>query len=253
MDELKLTKYSFSKLKNFINCKYAFYRNYFENDRDTVENGTSEFGSFCHKILEMYERGELEDYEMLNYYLQHYDEEVKSSFVIQLTEKFSKDFSSMYFEDGKSYFQNFTGFDNIKILESEYEFAENINNKYLLVGKIDLVAEDEEGNLIVIDHKSKSKFKNKAELAEYAKQLYIYALAVKNKYGKFPQKLMFNMFRKGNWITIDFDMERYEETLKWVDDIVNEIEICMDFEPNGLGSFYCFNFCPYRYKCEYNE
>ena len=59
MDELNLTKYSFSKLKNFINCKYAFYRNYFENDRDTVENGTSEFGSFCHKILEMYERVEL--------------------------------------------------------------------------------------------------------------------------------------------------------------------------------------------------
>ena len=40
----------------------------------------------------MYERGELEDYEMLNYYLQHYDEEVKSSFVIHMTEKFSKDF-----------------------------------------------------------------------------------------------------------------------------------------------------------------
>ena len=100
---------------------------------------------------------------------------------------------------------------------------------------------------------SKSKFKNRAELAEYSKQLYIYALAIKNKYGKFPKKLMFNMFRKGNWITVDFDMEKYEETLKWVDDIVNEIETCMNFEPNGLGSFYCFNFCPYRYKCEYNE
>ena len=39
----------------------------------------------------------------------------------------------------------------------------------------------------------KGKFK-KGEKEEYAKQLYLYALAVKRKYGEYPKYLFFNMF-----------------------------------------------------------
>ena len=50
-------------------------------------------------------------------------------------------------------------------------------------GIIDLVYEDEQGRLIVHDYKSKSSFKNKAEQKKYARQLYLYSLHIKEKYG----------------------------------------------------------------------
>lgn len=244
----QLAKYSYSKIKNFKECKYGFYKNYFENDKDRLSHGTSEFGSFSHEILEKYAKNELAEYELLPYYIEHYDDNVKSTMVLKMSDTFSKDFSYTYFSSGKDYFENFNGFGDIKILEAEYEFSEPIDNKFLLIGKIDLIAEDVNENLIVIDHKSKSKFKNKAEECEYAKQLYIYAFAIYRKYNKFPKKLMFNMFRRNEWVKFDFDKQKYDETMKWVVDEINEIENCIEFEPIKSG-FYCDNFCCYRHKC----
>ena len=244
-------KYSYSKIKNFKECKYGFYRNYYENDKDKFNHGTSEFGSFSHEILEKYAKGELESYEMLPYYIENYDENVKSTMVLKMSESFSKDFSEDYFNSGKEYFKTFDGFGDIDIIESEYEFDEEIDNKFILTGKIDLIAKDVDGNLIIIDHKSKSRFKNKSEKEEYARQLYIYAFGIYRKYSQFPKKLIFNMFRTQNWVVFDFDKEKYEETMKWVSDSVYEIESCINFQPDGLNSFYCVNFCPYLNNCKY--
>ena len=57
----------------------------------------------------------------------------------------------------------------------------------------------------MLDHKSKGKFKSKKEQAEYARQLYVYAKYVKEKYGKFPKVLIFNMFNAGELIKIPFN------------------------------------------------
>lgn len=241
--------YSFSKLKKFEDCKYSYYKNYFEQDKDKIGHGTSEFGTFAHEILEKYAKGELEVYELLQYYLKHYDEEVKSTFVIRLSDTFSKDFSNNYFESGKRYFETFGGFDNLNILESEFEFDDVYKNKFRINGKVDLICTDQDGKLIVIDHKSKSKFKNKTEKHDYARQLYIYAFAIKNKYGKFPDKLVFNMFRVDEWVEFDFNMQDYKETMKWVENQVEEIESCLDFEPQ-VDSWYCRNFCEFRGHCD---
>lgn len=247
-----MVKYSYSKIKNFKECKYGFYRNYYENDKDKLNHGTSEFGSFSHEILEKYAKNELEDYEMLPYYLEHYDENVQSTMVLKMSENFSRDFSNDYFRSGKEYFESFDGFGDINVIEAEYEFNEVINDEFILTGKVDLIAEDSNGDLIIIDHKSKSKFKNKSEKEEYAKQLYIYAFAVHRKYGKFPKKLMFNMFRNKQWVEFDFNEEKYKETIQWVIDEVKEIESCIEFEPVRSG-FYCDNFCPYRMNCNFKS
>ena len=242
--------YSYSKIKTFLDCPYAFYKIYFEKDKDKLSHGTSEFGTFAHGILEKYFKGELAEYELLSYYLRNYDKEITSDFVLKLTKSFSKDFSRDYFNSGKEYFENFVGFENINILDVEYEFTECIDDKFNLTGKIDLIVKDSDNNLIVIDHKSKAKFKNQAEREEYLKQLYIYAFAVYKKYGVFPDKLIFNMIRKQNLEKFDFNIDKYNNTLDWIRKEVEEIESCIDFYPVKKG-FYCDNFCPYREKCEY--
>ena len=59
----KLPIYSYSKVKSFYNCPFYFFKNYLDRPEDFVPegHGTSEFGSYVHKILEMYEKGELDN------------------------------------------------------------------------------------------------------------------------------------------------------------------------------------------------
>ena len=245
-----MEKYSFSKIKCFKSCPYGFYLKYFERPelKDptlAVSHGTSEFGSFCHEILEKYEKNELALDELSKYYEEHFQENIVSTFEVKMSEDFSKDLYWNYYNDGKNYFENFTGFCQFKVLEAEYDFSIPIGNKFLFLGKVDLVVEDRDGNFIIIDHKSKSKFKNKAEQKEYAIQLYLYAYAIRKKYHKFPDKLMFNMFRKGEWVEIKFNINDYVSALKWLINNVEEIESTFEF-PAEKDTFYCWNFCDYR-------
>lgn len=245
-----MEKYSFSKLRCFESCPLSFYKRYYERPENPLNHGTSEFGSFMHNILEDYANGKIEIPDMLPYYLENFNQNIVSDFTLQLGENFTKDFYFDYFESGKRYLENFQGFTKLhKILEAEYEFEEVVNDAFIFNGKVDLVAEDENGDLIIVDHKSKSSFKNKAELAEYAVQLYLYAFAIERKYGKLPVKLVFNMFRKDIWQVIEFKQEDYEAAMKWLVDSVNEVEGCFDFTsvPN---TFFCNNFCSYRDNCE---
>ena len=242
--------YSYSKIKMFHNCKKAFYVRYFENPKELLSHGTSEFGSFVHEILEKYEKGELQIYEMMPYYIEHYDENVHSSFVLNMSKDFSRDFSDSYYAAGLKYLEGFDGFPDFDIIQAEYEFTIPIENKFNFTGKIDLIARDKEGNLIILDHKSKSKFKSKKELAEYAKQLYLYSYAVYKKFGELPKKLYFNMFRTDELIEIPFNNDDYNEAYQWLVKSVDEIENCFDFsELEDKTDFYCMNFCPIREQC----
>lgn len=248
-----VNRYSYSKIKNFKECPYCFYRHYIEKDTEESTHGTSEFGSFAHEILEKYAKNELEEYELLPYYLEHYKEKVQSTMVLKLADNFSRNFSELYFESGKKYFENFQGFGDLDVLEAEYEFDEVVDDKFLLTGKVDLICRNTDGDLVIIDHKSKSKFKTKAERNEYSKQLYIYSFAVNRKYGEFPKYLKFNMFRNENpWVEFEFDENKYKETMQWVSDEVEEIENCTEFNPITTG-FYHNNFCPYILKCTYKR
>ena len=243
----ELPRYSFSKISSFLHCRYGFFKHYF-NGEEGISHGTSEFGGFCHNILEKFEKGELNVYDLSQYYIDNYNKEITSDFTLKMSEDFSKDFAGDYYDSGKKYFENFEGFNDFEILEAEYEFEEVINDLFIFNGKIDLVALDKNGDLVIIDHKSKARFKSKAELKEYARQLYLYSYATYKKYGKFPKQMMFNRFRKNEWTIIDFKQEDYEEALNWAVTNVEEIESTFDFYPN-CGDFFSDNFCAFRNVC----
>jgi len=240
----ELPRYSFSKISSFENCRYGFFKHYFEG-KDGLSHGTSEFGGFVHQILEDYEKGKLELSDMLPYYIEHYDENVTSDFTLVMSENFSKDFAHDYYDSGIKYLENFEGFNDFKILEAEYQFDTVIDDLFVFNGKIDLIAEDSDNNLIIIDHKSKANFKSKAELHKYARQLYLYAYATYQKYHKYPKKMMFNRFRKNEWTIIDFKQENFDEAVSWAVNNVKEIESCFDFYANP-NTFFCNNFCAFR-------
>ena len=130
------------------------------------------------------------------------------------------------------------------------EYVEFKIDKFDFRGYIDQVLEDADGEIIIVDHKSKAQFKSKAEQKEYARQLYLYAIPIFEKYGKYPKSLVFNMFRKQKVVTIDFKTEDLEEAKEWALKTIKEITETNIFAPT-TDEFLCSSLCEFRYEDEH--
>jgi CRISPR/Cas system-associated exonuclease Cas4 (RecB family) len=237
--------WSFSRINGFASsCPYAWYLQYVEC-RNGENNSFGEYGTFVHEILEKYAKDELAIFELSDYYKENFDANIPHRFP---KNKYVSLYES-YFNAGLEYFNDyFEGFDDYKILGVEKEVRFKLEDKYNFVGYIDLLLQDENGDLIVYDHKSKGGFKSKKEIKEYARQLYLYSIPVINEYKKMPKKLIFNMFKKHEIVEVEFTGEGLEEAKKWAVDTIHSIENCEDFPPKK-DQFFCSNICNFRSTC----
>jgi transcription initiation factor IIE alpha subunit len=254
-----------------------FYLQYIEC-KPQYDNCFAQFGTLCHSVLEKYATGELEIYELVDDYMNRFDTEVNQPFppnkYVDLREK--------YYNQGHDYFESFAGFDDYKLLDIEKRFEINMFDKFTFTGVIDLVVNDADGNLIIIDHKSKTIFKrkylcelcsktytietaekrefictkkcngtlveDKSEAKEFFRQLYLYALPIFEENKEYPKKLMFNFFRDGVMYEIDFNESDLEDTKNWVADTIETIRKDEKFEPKKTD-YFCDNVCGVRYEC----
>ena len=127
-------------------------------------------------------------------------------------------------------------------------------------GEIQIV-EDEHGKLYITDHKSralkprsnrKKPTLGDIELDKYLRQLYIYASAVYQMYGRYPDYLEFNCFRTGTWICEPFKEERLDEVEVWATKLIDEITATNDWHAN-LDFWFCKQLCDVATECEYEE
>ncbi len=181
---------------------------------------------------------------MADIYAAEYDENVKEYFP-----PFPRGLAGKYYDEGLAYFNRFDGFgDGYDVLAVEDRFELDIRGN-AFVGVADLVLrEQSSGDIIVIDHKSKSMQSMKKELSVYKRQLYVYAAYVKEKFGVFPKLLRFNMFRYDSFIDELFDQERYEETLNWVAETIAKIRREEDWLVSSSG-YFCKFICSTRLHC----
>lgn len=249
--ELKVTAvntetYSFSKLSSFHQCKYQYYLTYIEK-RKGEENAFSQYGTFVHSILERHAKGELGAWELLDAYTDGYEAAVTKPFPPNQY----ADLKESYYRDGYEFLKNFDGLDDLKILGTEVRFKEPLDD-FVYTGVIDLIYQAHDGGIVVRDWKSKAKFANKKEQAEYARQPLSYGLYIINKYQQPPNLLQFFMFRKSNIIDIPFKQTEYEAALKWIRDSVTSIRSCKEY-PAALDEFFCSNLCDFRNTCPFKK
>jgi hypothetical protein len=81
-------------------------------------------------------------------------------------------------------------------------------------------------------------------------QLYLYSIAVEQKYGKLPKALCFNCFKNQQFIVEPFDKKRYEEAKNWAVNAVHEIEENMVWDDKDFEYFQCNFLCGLHDKCE---
>ena len=240
---MDLTKkiWSYSSLKLFEQCPYAFKLRYIDEE-DDKQNAFAQHGKFVHSLYEMWAKGELYAYELADIFEADYDLWVTKHFPFYTMYK-------SFFEKTRIGLAEFDGFDG-EILGIEEELRTEIGG-HKFIGYADLIMRDEKG-IIIVDHKSHGKFKSKKERADYLRQLYLYAKPVYEKYDEYPYKLVFNVFRNPEKPLDEelFKMDDYNSAIDWFSTSVDAILNTTDWDCK-VDKFYCENLCGLT-DCVYN-
>lgn len=242
--------WSFSRIESFDGCPYRWFMKYIKHykDHDTFY---ASYGSFVHKIIELYYRGEITQPEMAVYFLKNFRKEVKG-------ERPKDGIAKKYIENGTEYFKNFKPFPFEFVgVEQKIEFS---LDGIPFVGYIDFLGKDGD-DFVIVDNKSRDlKQRSKRakptvkdrELDEMIRQLYIYSEGVRQIYGKLPTKLCFNCFRNGEFIVEEFNMDAFEEAKRWASETIHRIAEEEYFDPKQ-ELFMCKWLCGVSDKCEYEQ
>lgn len=243
--------WSYSRIESFEDCQYRFFLKYISRCKG-VEKFYASYGSWMHKLIERFYRGELSKDEMLTEFLTGFSENVKGIRPQEST-------VLKYIQCGVEYLKGFQPFKYSMVgVEKRVDF--DIDG-LRFIGYIDYLGQDDDGNLVIIDNKSrdmkprskraKPTVKDK-ELDSMLRQLYIYSAAIKQEFGKFPKLLCFNCFRTGVFIEEPFRKEAYDEAIEWAKRQIEEIKTTEDFYPNR-DFFSCYYICGVSDDCIYDQ
>ena len=243
-------------MNSFYTCPYEWYLHYIECN-PSLGGFFGAYGSFMHKILEMYERGELDIFSAPQYYEENFNDAIPwdappNQYV---------DIRQSYYDKGLEYLENIDLIlDEYEVLGIEQEVRFKIGD-YDAVGYIDLLLKDKsDGNIIILDHKSAAlKFKKNGEISkkdaqhflDFQRQLYLYSKPVIEQYGKVDW-LVWNMFRQREYIKVPWTEDGYNEALNWAENTIHRIEAEEEWSANP-DYYYCHNLCGQRNICEYGE
>lgn len=155
--------------------------------------------------------------------------------------------ANKYYEEGYNFFANFDGIgDEHEIVSAEEEFEIQIQD-FIFNGKIDLILRNkDDGSYVLWDWKSKDSFKDDSEESVYRRQLYLYSIHLKNKYGVYPSKTVFYCFRQQQSYEKPFDIDAFNKAMDWMMDTVDKIRKTFYCQ---YDFFKCNNICNFRHRC----
>lgn len=248
--------WSYTRLKLFEQCPYAFAQKYIYKDGEDMENFYASFGSLMHKVLERWYRGELGSNQesMISLYLKLFPKYMDEHYI-------PGDMKTKYFMNGLTYLRGGVFApppSSIVGVEQQLEFK---LGGYDFTGIIDLVYRNKDGTLTIMDHKShslkprsrrKTPTKTDEELDEYLKQLYLYSYALEKLTDDKVSMLQFNCFKNRIIIAEQWSAEAQENAIDWAVSTIDTIQDTTEFVANP-EFFYCRNLCGSRLDCEYKD
>ena len=252
-------RWSYSRASTFSNCKYEYYLKYIINDDEiylSENNFYAEAGSFMHLVLAKIFLNELTVDNAIDYFIENYDDNV---FYQVRQSTMDKSYYKML-----DYLANvdFSWLDDYEIVSVEKEINFHLLN-YNFVGFIDLLLKDKrDGEFVIVDHKSvEYPYKANTNIPKknsikhfetYTRQMYLYAHAVKEIFGKYPKKMIWNHFKDGGKLAeLNYNSDAYQKSMQWFIDIIKMAEKEKNYLPTQ-EYFYCNNLCNFRNSCDYN-
>jgi len=241
--------WSYSRIESFCDCPHRFFLKYIKGYQES-DKFYATYGSFIHKLIEQFYRGELTKDEMIFKYLTDFSKEVRGIRPKDSTVQ-------KYINDGCQYLREFAPLPfNMVAVEKQVNFS---IGDYNFIGFIDYIGE-QDGKLYIVDNKSRNLIPRSGKKVPTAKdkeldlmlrQLYIYSVAIEQEYGELPEALCFNCFRTQTFIKEQFDIHKYEEAKQWAVDSIEKIKETEAFEPNQ-NFFSCLYICGVNDHCDYD-
>lgn len=244
--------WSFSRVNLYDTCPYAAYKRYIEEDPG-IDNCYSQAGSLMHKCLEEITRQQMTVQDALDWFIEVFDDTCDMPIPEKIRDNtFDKMVAFLADLDDHA-------LDGYEVLGVEKEVFFNVNG-IRFKGYIDLLLRDQNGDIIIVDHKSSGyplgkngqvlKSKEK-EFLDHRRQLCLYARAVMSEYNRWPKALVWNHFKDGKVCTIPFDWVEAAEAVGWAEEVIERMMSDEEFAASK-NYFYCYNLCGYRDgTCEY--
>ena len=244
--------YSYSKLKTFDQCKLQYKFRYIDKIIPEIEKSIEvHLGSSVHTALEwlykQVQKGKVPHLdELIVYYIKTWKGNYKPEMVIVKENTTEKD----YFERGIqfliNYYTNNKPFDD-NTMEVEKKITINLDNKYKIQGFIDRLVHNLEGKFEIHDYKLNIMHPKK-DHAEKDDQLALYAIAVKELFGKDKEVvLVWHYLAHGKKLESKRTNEQLELLKKETLNKIKKIESETEFSPNkGPLCSWCRykNICP---------
>ncbi len=218
MNLLEGFRWSYSKLDVACSCPFAFKKLYLDHCEE-AKNPFAQVGTLCHDLLAQYELGKIAAYDLLPLFEKRAAKEISAewpAFPLDLTER--------TFAKIRNYFRRFSGFKFRRILLVEEKIVGTVAGRPFS-GVLDLVAEDKQGRIIIVDHKSSGMTEYRGRrLAYHARQLFLYAHLLRQHFFIGTDAVVFNLFKEGQWIEIPWTAAAEEDAISWAAGIMAATE-----------------------------
>lgn len=250
---------SYSRIDCFKQCAYKYKLKYIEKNYTETTSLALQLGTLSHYIFELkYTPNQTMSLEEIwQGFLDGFEEdgikgwnELVEEYGFEVYEVDEKTGNSV--EDRvqimKDKFFNETIEDEWEVIGLEKEFIITFNNKAKIKGFIDRVDRHKEtGEIRVIDYKTNKKLYDSKQLPS-SLQFYIYALACKELYGKYPTECVYDMLfldTKQYALTKGWEKRCFTALDKLLDSIIWYQEIGKEHMPPKP--------CVLCYWCDFNE
>ena len=209
----------------------------------------SDYGSYMHKLIELYLRGFLEKEELTGAYVSGFQRNIRGK------APSNKIFKS-YFDQGYDYLSEID-FPYLSPIGVEQKVDFHVGDKPF-TGVIDCVAMDD-GKLVILDNKSRAlkprsdrqkPTASDVELDSYLRQLYLYSVPMEQLYHTYPDRLEINCFRTGQLISEPFRQGEFEKTKEWALKTIDTITENEDWSPK-IDYWKCRYICNLSDSCCY--
>jgi len=220
-------------------------------------NFFAEYGLLMHECYEKYFLGELDAFDLSEFYRSNFNNFVKSDAPPYVS-------IDKYRDEGQNYFDNFSfdrDFYDVLIVEDKIDFDLGGIN---FTARPDLVLQEKESrDIILVDYKSSTPIRtdkrsgkeitDNKKIEGYEKQLYMYAHALRN-HRNMPIKRMKIWFPRINReVGFLWTQERETEILNWMHNIIDTIKTTNEFPYNNSSPFFCNHLCSVSEFCEYKQ
>jgi len=207
-----------------------------------------------HETLERYFKGELDIMELAGFYEENYPVMVKSEPPL-----YPSGIADRYYADGLQFFEEFDfNKDDYEIVSVE-DMIETTHNDIKLVIKPDLVLREKSTNqYILMDYKTSNPFSkdgkpDKKKMADYKKQMYLYAYFINHNRDYKIGKIKLWFVRINRFEEFDYIEEDAGDVINWFYLGVLDIKIEEEFPPCDTvkNKFFCSMLCSVSSSCPY--